>query len=196
MWDDNIMIYEFYSREDGCWLSVVTGWLGARGAAGCNSSSGMPFTSHKGCTLLIRMNSLCTIRPVSFTRICDCRVFPHISAKCAYCIFFPHKLAFLTAILNNFNILCVSVWTSMHCRAANTNRTCAFERLGQLCNYSSPRKHTWVTVTMCVQGVSCGYMYDIRMNLTKTPQKIDRPIQCTLTNTLCYLSNAFIHFLQ
>jgi len=35
-----------YSREDACWLSVVTGWLGAwAGAAGCSSSSGIPFTT-------------------------------------------------------------------------------------------------------------------------------------------------------
>ena len=36
------------SREEGCWLSVVAGWLGAwegGGAAGCKSSSGMPFTT-------------------------------------------------------------------------------------------------------------------------------------------------------
>ena len=44
-------------------------------------------------------------RNASFTRICDCRMFrlmPHfsrISEKCAYRIFFPHKLAFSTAIL-------------------------------------------------------------------------------------------------
>jgi len=41
-----IVNYEHHSRGDGCWLSVVTGWLGAwAGAAGCSSSSGMPFTT-------------------------------------------------------------------------------------------------------------------------------------------------------
>jgi len=40
-----------YIREDGGWLSVAGGWLGAwagagAGAAGCNSSSGMPFTTN------------------------------------------------------------------------------------------------------------------------------------------------------
>jgi len=42
-----IMNYECYPREDGCWLSVVAGWLGAwaGAAAGCNNSSGMPFTT-------------------------------------------------------------------------------------------------------------------------------------------------------
>jgi len=41
-----IVNYERHSRGDGCWLSVVAGWLGAwAGAAGCSSSSGMPFTT-------------------------------------------------------------------------------------------------------------------------------------------------------
>jgi len=43
-----ILNYWCYSREDGCRLSVVAGrplgaWAG--GAAGCSSSSGMPFTT-------------------------------------------------------------------------------------------------------------------------------------------------------
>ena len=44
-------------------------------------------------------------RHVSFIQICDCHIFRilphfyHISAKCAYRIFFPHKLAFSTTIL-------------------------------------------------------------------------------------------------
>ena len=44
-------------------------------------------------------------RHVSFMRICDCRIFgtlPHFSrilAKCAYRIFFPHKLAYSTALI-------------------------------------------------------------------------------------------------
>jgi len=41
-------------------------------------------------------------RHVSFTQICDCHILPyfsHISAKSAYRIFFPHKLAFSTTIL-------------------------------------------------------------------------------------------------
>jgi len=44
-------------------------------------------------------------RHVSFMRIRDCHIFrilphfSHISAKCVHRIFFPHKLAFLTAIL-------------------------------------------------------------------------------------------------
>jgi len=29
--------------------------------------------------------------------------------KCAYCIFFPHKLAFFDGSYNYFNILCVSI---------------------------------------------------------------------------------------
>ena len=35
-----------YSREGGCWLSVVAGgWLcGCEAGGGCNSSSGMPYT--------------------------------------------------------------------------------------------------------------------------------------------------------
>jgi len=43
-------------------------------------------------------------RHVSFCGICDSRMFrllprrSHISAKCAYRIFYPHKLAFSTAI--------------------------------------------------------------------------------------------------
>jgi len=45
------------------------------------------------------------VRHVSFMRICDCCVFrilpyfSHISAKCAYRLFFPHELAFSTAVL-------------------------------------------------------------------------------------------------
>ena len=45
------------------------------------------------------------VRHISFMRICNCRIFrlllhfSHISAKWAYRIFFPHKLAFLTANL-------------------------------------------------------------------------------------------------
>jgi len=53
---------------------------------------------------------------VSFMRTCDWRILrlllhlSHISAKCAYRIFFPHKLAFSTAILILFvSILPVSI---------------------------------------------------------------------------------------
>ena len=44
-------------------------------------------------------------RHVSFVRICDCCIFrllphfSHVSVKCAYRVFFAHKLAFSTAIL-------------------------------------------------------------------------------------------------
>ena len=47
-------------------------------------------------------------RHVSFTRTCDCRIsrllphISHISAECVYHVFFPHNLAFSTAILTLF----------------------------------------------------------------------------------------------
>ena len=44
-------------------------------------------------------------RHVSFTRICECYTFRVFSAKCAYRMFFPHKMAFSTAILILFVFL-------------------------------------------------------------------------------------------
>jgi len=56
------------------------------------------------------------VRHVSFMRICDCDIFwilphfSHISAKCIYRIFFPHKLAFSMAILIFFVFLFKSIF--------------------------------------------------------------------------------------
>ena len=99
-----------------------------------------------------------------------CHIFAYFS-KVRISHIFPYKLAFSKVILNNFKILCVSIWMSMHCHchAANTNRICAFPRLGQLCNHSSPYM---VTVTVCVQGVSCGYMHDILIHINLTSCQI------------------------
>jgi len=44
------------------------------------------------------------IRHVSFVRTAIA-TFLHISAKCTYCIFSPHKLAFSTAILTLYVVL-------------------------------------------------------------------------------------------
>ena len=86
-----------------------------------------------------------------------CHIFAYFS-KVRTLHIFPHKLAFLTAILIFFVFRIgvaevaapllyssVTVWPPlMQTSTANTNRTCAFPRLGQLCNHSSPRKHTWL----------------------------------------------------
>jgi len=64
--------------------------------------------------------------------MCDCRIFhilPHFSAKCAYRILFPHKLALSTAI---FNIICVYIRflsCQLKAQALKAFSACAFSAL-------------------------------------------------------------------
>jgi len=66
----------------------------------------VPLLSVTPCTYTKYSSVRVLTRHVSFMRICNCHIFrimPHfshnISAKCVHRIFFPHKLAFSTAIL-------------------------------------------------------------------------------------------------
>ena len=84
------------------------------------------------CSVFYRLDALPAAQPtasehwkhVSFMQICDCHIFrilphfSHISAKCAYRIFFLHKLAFSTAILifyqGSYWGLCVTIDGHQH----------------------------------------------------------------------------------
>jgi len=107
-----------------CWpdwvlSSCFDGWLAhrPRSAAGARNSSVDFWTSTSMRLSAFSRNVMpYSNRRVSFMRTCDCRILrlllhlSHISAKCAYRIFFPHKLAFSTAILVLFvSILPVSI---------------------------------------------------------------------------------------